>query len=160
MKLPDGACELHGVGTSCKDESKMGAELRDVGPSRIACKFWIHERETRQEALVIHENTVAFDAWRISDVLADTHRIYTVMLCPSQLGYPMRRPRRLTVCVRKDYVLTLLLAEFLNAMGRRPAAPLGVYFCLDETTPEHSKYIEAEKRGVARKSQQRQLFAG
>jgi hypothetical protein len=31
-KLPDGACELHGVGTSCKDESNMGGEATRCWP--------------------------------------------------------------------------------------------------------------------------------
>ena len=92
----------------------------------VAFKLWIHARKARQEALVRPERTMEFDASHISAVLADTHRVYTITLCPSQLGYPMRRPRRLTICVRKDYALTLQLAAFLNVMGRRPAAPHGV----------------------------------
>ena len=156
-KLPQKALEVHGAGTRCKDESNMGAKLHDAGPSQVAFKLWMYERK-RQEALILRENTVEFKSEWISEVLSETHNVYTMVLCPSRLGYPVRRPRRLTLCIRKDSMLTTPIDKFWDVMGRKLAMNPGAFFCLDNES--FSKYTKAEKEGLWARSNGRKLSAG
>lgn len=157
-RIPETAFELHGAGTSCKDESRFGLKLQEAGPSQVAFYLWLYERKSRQEAFVVHENTVEFNPALIALELAATHHIYTMTVNPSDFGYPMRRPRRVTACVRKDFVLTMPLEQILVTLGQRVVVNPGVYFCLD--APGLEKYMLAEKAAMVSKSQQRRLFSG
>ena len=116
---PKHVLEIHGAGTPCSDESRFGAQLHEVGPCQVPFWIWLNERKKRQEAVIIHENTPGFNENLIEEALADTHKVHVLELCPSMLGYPMRRLRKITIAVLKAYTLALPLEELLARLARR-----------------------------------------
>ena len=167
--VPASAITLNGAGTSCEDMSSMGTRLKTAGPSMVAFYTWLAERKQQQEVIVLHENTEAFDSNLIACELGRTHRCFSLMLDPRSMGYPVRRLRRITLCVRRDYLLTMKLEDFLLKMGRSMNMPPNEYFALDDgrgktgTQGEESniqKYIIAEKRGLMLKNARRALYNG
>jgi hypothetical protein len=135
----------------------MGARLGDAGPSAVCFAVWLAERKARHEPFVVHENTEDFNSDTIAEVLGATHEVLFIKLDPRQLGYPQRRPRKITIAIRRDFVLTIPLESFLNLMGRRIAMTPEGYFVMGGENSKTEQYELAEKANV---SKGRQLFSG
>ena len=111
---------------------------------------------------MIHENVPPFNAKFISKVLGPTHRVYTMIMSPKILAYPLDRKRRITVAVRKDWVLTLPLENVLTTMARRLVMQPGDLWCLEQflTKDTLDRYMLAEKKSILQQSPARGLNTG
>ena len=80
-------------------------------------------------------------------------------LDPRSLGYPIRRLRRITLCVRRDYLLTMELEGFILKMGRKMNMTPSNYYLQED--PKFDEYILAEKQGlIFGKKTKRALYNG
>lgn len=135
----------------------MGAKLADAGPSSVCFAVWIAERRERCEPLIVHENTEDFDSSRIADALGKTHKVMYFKLDPRQLGYPQRRPRKITIAIRHDHYLSIPLERFLDIMGRQMRMLPEGYFVMGGKGSSTEHYELAEKANVCKK---RKLYSG
>ena len=105
---------------------------------------WLAEREFLQEVLVIHENVKGFKAILVAFIMAKTHVIMSMVVDPRMRGHPMKRPRVVTVCVRKDFELTVDIERFLEMFGLRTVmSPQDLFMLNPELTnaPASSRYF-------------------
>ena len=135
----------------------MGAKLGDCGPSSVCFAVWIAERRERCEAMIVHENTEDFDSDRIADALRDTHRVMYFKLDPRHLGYPQRRPRKITIAIRNDYYLSIPLEQFVDIMGRSVCMTPEAFFVMGGEGSSTDEYEAAEKACTSKK---RKLYSG
>jgi hypothetical protein len=135
----------------------MGAKLADAGPSSVCFAVWIAERRERCEPLIVHENTEDFDSSRIADALGKTHKVMYFKLDPRQLGYPQRRPRKITIAIRHDHYLSIPLERFLDIMGGQVRMLPEGYFVMGGKGSSTEHYELAEKANVCKK---RKLYSG
>ena len=99
----------------------------------------------------MHENTPRFGSNLIAAQLGNTHRVMELQVCPSSLGYPVRRMRKVTIAVRRDFVVVLELEDWLSMMGRRVVMPAESYFCLGQCSEDIVKtqrYVTTEKAAL------------
>eukprot|EP00959_Pyramimonas_sp_CCMP1952_P324107 6783003-Pyramimonas_sp.AAC.1 len=64
---------------------------------------WAGQRRKLQEDVIIHENVESFDPAILGECLPMYH-VFSVLVGPDQLGWPVRRTRRITVMVHKTKV--------------------------------------------------------
>lgn len=61
-----------------------------------------------QERIIIHENVSNFGTKTLQRVLGDLYVLCPSVLCPTQLGWPIRRKRQVTVLLHRDWLFGLL----------------------------------------------------
>ena len=143
------ALHVHGAGTPCQDDSKFGAQLHDAGPEQLTFRMWLAERKSRQEHIVIHEITDTFQPHAIHEALSATHQVSSFKLCPTMMGYPVRRLRMLTIAIRHDLVLVAPVRDLLKRMGRRLIMKPGDFFALDTLKNNYDvKYHGIDKQSL------------
>ena len=148
---PAGCLTLHASGTSCEDTTTFGKMQGSAGPSVVSFAIWLAERVLMQEAIIVHECTDLFDPTMLARKLSGAHRIWSFLLCPHSLGFPVRRNRRYTVCIRKDHMMSIPMETFLQVMGRRLVAAPDIYYCMDsgECADSFRRYESVEKASFA-----------
>jgi hypothetical protein len=85
---------LHVAGTTCTDWSRRGQRAGLAGKSTRPFYIWVHERLRRREHIIIQECTEDFPESLLHEALGQYYEIYTILLGPDDLGWPVRRPRK------------------------------------------------------------------
>ncbi len=94
---------LHVAGPPCVDWSPQWAKrLRELGPNFLATIAWLAQRLVILEPVVVHENVIGFDVGILIAALDGHYAVFTASMCFSALGWPVKRLRRITICIRKD----------------------------------------------------------
>lgn len=95
------AC-FHCAGTPCIDYSGMAGARHGglAGKASLAFLTWAAQRIQHQEDVIIHENVEDFPVSVFSLVLP-MYIANTLVIGPDTLGWPVRRPRRITVLVHQ-----------------------------------------------------------
>ena len=75
--------------------------------------MWFAKREFLQEVPLLHANAKGFKAVLVAFIMSKTHVIMLMVVDDCMRGHPMRRPRVVTVRVRKDFALTVDIKHFL-----------------------------------------------
>ena len=90
---------LHVAGTPCVDWSRMpGAKKMGLqGKAQVPFIVWVVLRKICREPIICHENVESFDVGCLIDMLGDLYNIESVVMEFSELGYPIRRCRRITL---------------------------------------------------------------
>ena len=72
------------------------------------------------EEFVVHENVETFDVQILLDFFAAAYCIHTAVFCCSALGWPVRRNRRITICIRLDMLLnvTFSWSDYVHSCKR------------------------------------------
>ncbi len=95
--------DLHVAGTVCVDYSRTPGAKRGgtMGKACLSFLSWVNQRKRHLEKCIIHENVEAFLTWLWDKCLPKYHW-QSVLLGPAELGWPVRRPRRITVLLLKS----------------------------------------------------------
>ena len=89
-----GEADLHKAGTSCTAFSKKGNHhmLEDI--TAMDLMAWIGQRRLIQEKIICQENVEDFPSEKFLEWLGDLYDIQVILLCPSDLGWGIRRRRK------------------------------------------------------------------
>ena len=111
-----------------------------LGTAAVPYLVWIGHRLALQEPVVIHENVVTFPVEHLSKWLAPFYIIMTLVMNLEVLGWPQRRPRRITVCVHKGKVIMRLpwTPDFVHRFHRQCLITFQAFM----TAPEHEQATE------------------
>ena len=71
------------------NQSRPGLFGKSVRPFLV----FVFEILARRPVMIMHECTVDFPHAVWADFLGDSYTITYMILCPTKLGYPVRRPR-------------------------------------------------------------------
>ena len=95
---------IHCAGTPCVDWSNMAGAMREgsTGKACLAFLVWAGQRVKLQEEVIIHENVEEFPAASMFSMLLPMYIVFTLILGPDTLGWPVRRPRRISVLIHRE----------------------------------------------------------
>ncbi|CAK0907379.1 unnamed protein product, partial [Prorocentrum cordatum] len=99
---------IHVAGTSCIDDSPIGAHGgAENGKATRAFAAWATQRRRQEAIVIIHENSHLFDPQILHKVLGDKYIILSKITCPTSLGWPVRRRRRWSVLVHREFAISV-----------------------------------------------------
>ena len=101
-------------GTVCVGFSSMGSLWGWLDNASIPFVSWSWKMRTMRPAVIIHECVRGFDAETLSQALNAEDMLYvveTAVFDATDLGLPVRRPRRYSVCWRQDTSRSRLYSE-------------------------------------------------
>eukprot|EP00959_Pyramimonas_sp_CCMP1952_P180113 3766667-Pyramimonas_sp.AAC.1 len=93
---------LHIAGTPCIDFSPKGLRATVKGKTLNIFVAWVALMRCSAPALIIDENSHLFSVDILQDSLGDMYIICATIICPSSLGWPVRRPRRWALLASKQ----------------------------------------------------------
>ena len=93
--------DLHKAGTHCTAFSRKGLHqmLEDITVMDLMA--WIGQRRLIQERIICQENVEDFPSEKILEWLGDLYDIQVILLCPSDLGWGIRRRRKFHIMRHK-----------------------------------------------------------
>jgi hypothetical protein len=96
--------DLHVAGSPCVDASSLGSKQFMDGPT--ACLFFIWVALVRRLLfkVILHENVPQFGEKPLKDALSDLYVIARFEVTPVKLGWPIRRPRQITLMVLRTFM--------------------------------------------------------
>lgn len=129
------ALSLNASGTECYDYSSMGEQKGLLGRTAKTFAVWVEERKRSAEDLLLHECTVRFRPAVLRQHLGHIYIFFSLIISPHHLGWPVHRPRRYTIGVKKG---TLLFdherfGSELNQLLRKPSVDCGILYCKTDT---------------------------
>ena len=149
--VPKSACHI--AGTPCVDFSPMpGASGKGaLGSSGLPYFCWLALRLLLQEGCIIHENVENFDIQLLTRYLDRLYIVTTAILHLPSLGFPIRRTRRLTICVHRSKVVVRLpwSVTVAHQCQRRCAIDFVAFMIADASE------IEEERKWAAGRKQQK-----
>ena len=90
-------------GSTCVDFSAMNKNKPAlVGDSNLVFAAWAAGVLSLGPDLIIHECVRAFPTWLLELWFGHRYVVHSLVLTPRQLGYPTNRPRRISICLRRD----------------------------------------------------------
>ena len=131
-----GGLRIFMAGTSCQDWSSMGCMLSLAGKSVLPFAIELQLVKHELPHVFFHECTRNFNVSILQENLPE-YDIHSCVLRPGDHGFPIHRPRRYTVCVRKDWQLTADLKQ-MACLRRAPAFDGGKLFCAPEPLVQYS----------------------
>lgn len=151
LALPD-VLRVCFAGTTCKDWSRRGVRAGLAGKSCKPFYVWLMERKKRRDHIIFQECTVDFPEVIIMKVLGGLYDIQTLVLGPDDMGWPVRRPRKFTICVLKSaMVRTVSLSTFKLLFSRKLCLEAAEVFFVASDAMVNSYIAEkAEKLGLVR----------
>ncbi len=90
------------AGTPCTDHSARGSRSHFLGETFLPFAVFVMERRSRREAFMILECTPLFDPSIYVTLLGDLYLVWSFIWSPHLQGFPVRRPRRFSLLLRKD----------------------------------------------------------
>ena len=106
------------AGLECYDFSRIGLKAGFSGASTRSALSWGHERKYWLESLIMTECSDEWDPVTLENLLSETHDINKMIICPSDFGWPISRPRTWTVNPRNDHMtLECSFQEFCKELG-------------------------------------------
>ncbi|CAE7289224.1 unnamed protein product [Symbiodinium microadriaticum] len=145
--LDDAGEALHVLisGTECQEWSAMNRQARkDNGKSFATFLFWVHQVRTELYDVVFHENVLRFATDVLEQYLGDLQRgqmcsgyeLISFVVSPNDIGWPIRRPRRLSALVlRSKWLCSATPEEFAEnfcASCRMLGSDLFAYGSVDD----------------------------
>ena len=112
---------MHIGGTPCIDYSaQWHAHRCEGGPTFLATIIWMALREKLREPLCVHENVFGFNPELINAMLGHLYIVVSELLDVLNLGWPVSRLRRLTVLIRRDLMVDIIVPfdVFLHSCRR------------------------------------------
>lgn len=101
--------DQHTAGTPCTDYSNWGLRKKGQGPTAKLFAVWIALRRSLREPVLLHENVPNFGQDTLLDLLGDLYIVLSVSpVCPSAMGWPIRRPRQISLLLLKTWLYPLL----------------------------------------------------
>ncbi len=100
----EGGITMNVAGTPCVAWSAIGLRGQDSHSSHVLFLSWLAERLAVREHLIVHECTEQFPAAMIAEVLGSAYDVYTFLVNPSWMGWPVERLRRYTLCLLRGSV--------------------------------------------------------
>lgn len=100
--------KAHFAGTPCVDWSPFGAQSRSNGSTMTVFAAWAALRILLEEVIIVHENSSRFDVNVLEKVFGNNYIINSTIFCPTSLGWPVRRSRRWTVLIHRQFVLEVV----------------------------------------------------
>lgn len=106
----------HRAGTSCTAYSTQGARGHHADVTIIYFLAWCGLRLLLQEAEIVQENVKAFPVTLLSRFLGHLYHIGSVIMDPTEFGWPIARERRWTKLLHKQKALESIspLASFMK----------------------------------------------
>lgn len=92
---------LMAAGPPCVDHSPQGGRQRSWGRTFACWLLWIAQRIVLAENLFVHENVREQNIQLLHDLLGSTYLIVSCVVGPESLGWPVHRPRRITLGIHK-----------------------------------------------------------
>ncbi len=129
---------VNSAGTTCVDHSSMGSHAGLLGKTIIPFTIWLKERMENREDLIIHECTQHHPSELLFNrFLGPSHHIFVWKICPSELGFPLTRVRKFTLCVSRARLLDMVpLTTPLQFFGARVVAKGSIFFAESQTHPQ------------------------
>ena len=90
------------AGNSCVGWSSMGKQERCGHSSQRALYTWAQERVAHGEDLVFEECTARFATEELDKCCGEHYERISIKVCPSSLGWPMKRMRSFSVLLRRS----------------------------------------------------------
>ena len=121
---------IHAGGAPCVDwSSRWARRMLELGASLLCTLAWFGQRVALGHPLIIHENVAMFNLELLQGALEHMYAIFSQVFCFSDLGWPVRRLRRLTACVRKDLLTQICcpLEFFISSCRRTYTGPWKEY---------------------------------
>lgn len=121
----------------------MGANRGLTGPTCKTLSVWLQARRRAQEDIILHECTPRFDAQTLKQHLGDIYEFYSLplpseVISPHHLGWPVQRPRRYTIGVKRGRV-QLGWSEFEEDLKKLLMAASVDCRVLYQATPEEER---------------------
>lgn len=101
-------CFCHVAGTPCQDWSSQGSRRGADGENLQCTMCWVAMRHALEDDTFLNENVPGFDHDLILKTLSTKYAIFSVVVNLESLGWPVRRPRRLTYGLHKKRVMARL----------------------------------------------------
>ena len=96
------------AGTTCTSFSSMGKQYGWFAKSSIIFLAWAYEQLRARPTVIVHECVPSFDIAHLVTVFGALYLIRSLVICPSDLGVPVRRKRRWTILVLRSALRPLL----------------------------------------------------
>lgn len=113
--------KLHVAGPPCIDWSSQWSKAgKRFGKTFVCTLAWYALMVLLLPELIIHENVEAYDVTILQTFLAAEYCVHTAVFCASTFGWPVRRVRRITMCLRLDLLLQVVhpWTEFIASCHR------------------------------------------
>lgn len=135
----DGGCtfaggDIHVAGTPCVSFSPMGGNEKEGGTDIKHFSAWAAQRLKVQEPVIVHENSDRFTVATLEKVFGKRYAVQSIVLCPTELGWPVRRRRRWSVLIHRSRLLqaTVSLENCVSLFHRACACSFTEFFVATE----------------------------
>lgn len=98
----------HQASSPCVHHSKLGLLDGNSGKHMISHWAWLGLMRTLLLPLIVHENVPDFGVLDFDEFLSDLYVVIRSVADPTDVGFPVRRPRQFVVCIRKTFVFPAL----------------------------------------------------
>lgn len=120
---------LTAAGTTCGGFSSRGMKKREADPSMRPFHIWSQGLDQSDQDFVFQENAWSFPATLMQGALpAPKYKVLRILLCPTAIGWPIRRLRALTAAVNMDHWVWVgppeaeeMFNDFARLFYREPA---------------------------------------
>ena len=96
-----------------------GAKKNEFGKTFYLFVLWVAQRLFLQEACVVHENVPQFKYKLFKLWLGKYYHIESLVVCPSELGWPVQRERLIPILIHKRVVAPLMSWLSFRNLSRR-----------------------------------------
>eukprot|EP00974_Lingulodinium_polyedra_P112241 10858205-Lingulodinium_polyedra.AAC.1 len=135
------------AGSVCVAFTKMGKRGGTQHSTMKSFVLWRAETLTLKPDIVIHENAPECPFWMIEYFLGKEYNLTTMVVSPSDLGWPMQRRRRYTIMCRRGAAhFTGSAKEFFELLKCNPAVTGNVFFAASKSALDQHVSEMARKR--------------
>ena len=125
--LVDFRTDISIAGIPCVDYSPMVANRRLAGPSFDLIIAWAFIARHTIPFFIIIENIVAFPTEHVYRLVGDLYLIESVVICPTQIDWPIRRRRKYLLLSRKGACrITRALSDWRSVVSQDGARDKGL----------------------------------
>jgi hypothetical protein len=89
-------------GNTCVPWSMLGSKFGWLHECTIVMLAWLWSLVKALPECIIEECTPRFDWEAFQDLLSKWYVVQSLVYSPCQMGIPVKRQRRYTICIRKD----------------------------------------------------------
>lgn len=135
---------------------QLGCQAKKTWPpSAISSAMWVSHRRALREPVVLHENVPEFDEFMLLASLGDLYIVLSVSpVCPSKMGWPIRRPRRISLLICKEWLYQLLEAaqiprDLVRIQREVDISNLVMLLCKRDCHATWREFFTASDSGIA-----------
>ena len=146
------------AGVSCIDFCQSGDQLMWQGPSTVHHMTYAYERKYLNEDFGVTECSRKWDPTILQDAVEDTHDLDSGIICPTDLGDPVRRERRYTRHWKRSRIVPIMDFEtFFNTFKRTIAMPGTYFLAADDLMVDAALKKKFNDIGIVQLAGQREL---